>query len=259
MVEPGESPHEMMDELLANLYGFYAGRARSMPGAQVEEGEGLLLINSGLPNPELNIAFLTEDLPDPAAAVGRAREFLGGTGFWRFEAPVDATNAFGPSLEQAGLTEKETRPALTLVPERAAFEGPPDGFQVIEVESPAQRRQFYETLSLGFMGRPLPPGLQVERAQFEGATPYLGLFRGVPVATSLLYTHEGIAGIYAVTTLESSRGKGFGRAISEAAVHHGFRRGCDIAFLQTTEMARRVYEAIGFKHAFDHTVWRTPA
>lgn len=247
------------EDLLANLYGFYSARAHAVPGARVVEEEGLLLIDTRLPNRELNIGFVTGPVRNPHAAVRKAHRFMGGSRFWRFEAPLALAPDFASSLEEAGLTEMEVRPAFTLTPDEASLVEVPPGFEAIEVTSPAGRRQFYETVSLGFSGRPLPPSVPAERLELASGTPFLGRLRGEPIATAFLFVHRGVAGLYAVSTIENARRKGYGRAISEAAVQHGFRLGCTVAFLQSTEMATGVYESIGFRRNFEHAVWRTPA
>jgi ribosomal protein S18 acetylase RimI-like enzyme len=54
-------------------------------------------------------------------------------------------------------------------------------------------------------------------------------------------------GIYNVTTLERARRQGLGTALTAVHVHNALARGCQTASLQSTEMAERVYTAVGFR------------
>jgi ribosomal protein S18 acetylase RimI-like enzyme len=67
-----------------------------------------------------------------------------------------------------------------------------------------------------------------------------------PVAGAAAILADGVAGIYAVGTVESARGRGFGQAVSWGALEAGVEAGCDVAVLQSTEMAVSVYARMGF-------------
>lgn len=72
---------------------------------------------------------------------------------------------------------------------------------------------------------------------------------GVPAATATLVTVEGVAAIYGVGTLVAHRCKGLGRAVTLAALHEGERRGCDLAFLNPSDLGYGTYAALGFEDA----------
>ena len=76
---------------------------------------------------------------------------------------------------------------------------------------------------------------------------FVGRVGGEPVCTSLLFTSGRIAGIYWVGTVPEHRGRGFGAAVTWAAVEAGRQRGCVLASLQASEAGRRVYEGMGFE------------
>ena len=54
-------------------------------------------------------------------------------------------------------------------------------------------------------------------------------------------------GIYNVSTLERARRRGLGTAMTALLVHDAVARGCRTASLQSTEMAERIYAAVGFR------------
>ena len=70
---------------------------------------------------------------------------------------------------------------------------------------------------------------------------------GENVATAMAFDHEGDCGIYNTGTLAHARGRGLATALIALHVHDARARGCQTASLQSTEMAERVYAAVGFR------------
>jgi len=75
----------------------------------------------------------------------------------------------------------------------------------------------------------------------------LGLLDGKPVATGALLIHKGVAGIYAVATMEEARGRGIGTAVTRELLLAAKDSGCDFAVLQASKMGLPVYEKLGFR------------
>ena len=74
---------------------------------------------------------------------------------------------------------------------------------------------------------------------------FVGYVEGAPVAAAVYVTH-GVAGIGWVGTVPEYRGRGFGEAVTWAAIREGFRRGGAFANLQASPMGRPIYERMGF-------------
>ncbi len=70
---------------------------------------------------------------------------------------------------------------------------------------------------------------------------------GERVSTGIALDHDGDCGIYNVGTREHARRRGLGTAVTARLAHDAAARGCDTASLQSTEMAERVYAAVGFR------------
>jgi GNAT superfamily N-acetyltransferase len=70
---------------------------------------------------------------------------------------------------------------------------------------------------------------------------------GEIVAAALAYDFGDDCGIYNVSTVERARRRGLGTALTTAQVHDALARGCQTASLQSTQMAERVYAAVGFR------------
>ena len=67
------------------------------------------------------------------------------------------------------------------------------------------------------------------------------------IATGLAFDLGGDCGIYNVSTLERARRRGLGTAVTARLVHDAAERGRRTATLQSTEIAERVYAAVGFR------------
>ena len=70
---------------------------------------------------------------------------------------------------------------------------------------------------------------------------------GEMVAAALAYDFAGDSGIYNVGTVEKARRRGLGTALTAAQVYDACDRGGRTASLQSTQMAERVYAAVGFR------------
>jgi GNAT superfamily N-acetyltransferase len=113
------------------------------------------------------------------------------------------------------------------------------------------------------------PGVELERADWSEYLRYLRGFDlpaallagtdpsafhvvaarvgGETVATGLAFDHDGDCGVFNVSTLEASRRRGLGTALTARLLHDAVERGCSTASLQSTPMAERVYAAVGFR------------
>jgi GNAT superfamily N-acetyltransferase len=70
---------------------------------------------------------------------------------------------------------------------------------------------------------------------------------GENVATAIAFDHDGDCGVFNMSTVEGTRRRGLGTALTARHVHDAVERGCSTASLQSTPMAERVYTAAGFR------------
>ncbi len=69
---------------------------------------------------------------------------------------------------------------------------------------------------------------------------------GKPVACSMVYFSDGVAGIYTVGTLADARRKGFGEKVMHSCLAAAVEAGYDAAILHATKMGVLLYEKMGF-------------
>lgn len=104
--------------------------------------------------------------------------------------------------------------------------------------------------SVGARKEDIATMLRVEQNRCDAPgqlTRFAAFSDGEIVGTSELFVHEGIAGIYLVTTQESHRCRGIGTALTHAACMAGLERGLDVATLQATSSGYPVYKKLGFE------------
>jgi GNAT superfamily N-acetyltransferase len=76
---------------------------------------------------------------------------------------------------------------------------------------------------------------------------YLAFLCEKPVATSMLFTSAGIAGLYLISTLPEHRNRGIGKTITLAPLHTAEKMGFKIGGLFATQLGEMIYGRLGFK------------
>ncbi|MEU5960475.1 GNAT family N-acetyltransferase [Micromonospora parva] len=80
----------------------------------------------------------------------------------------------------------------------------------------------------------------------DGVTGYLAEESGRPIGTALGISAPGVVGVFNIGVVPSARGRGLGRALTEAVLRDGVAAGADVAYLHSTPMGRQLYESMGF-------------
>ncbi len=233
-------------------------QASCIVGAQVLEYDGMVLMATYLKTGSLNPALVELAPRNPAQAVDwverrRAELGLHGNGF-------DLRAGEFPELEDE-LSGRGYRPAL----HRAgmALEGPlphapaAPGLEVVRVHDTKSLQDWRHVQSLGF-GIPAEivnlfvpdTALGVPELKF-----FIGYAGGWPVTTAVASAVAGTVGIFGVATDPTMRNRGYGTAVTHAALRVRDAVGSDLAWLMATDHGRSIYTAMGFRDIREWVIW----
>jgi hypothetical protein len=245
----------MLPILEQDTYGFWADFSRR-PGGESGVDGGAVWWRSGVPHVTYNgVAGVAADLD---AAFARLRR-------WGLPARWSLSSASTPdwyeeALEKRGLKLYDEWPGM--VARIEDLPGPDPGDATVEVvRSAAQSEEWADVMCDAF-------GVPAETAAFmreAHAWPHMhqaGLLyllvriAGEAVATGLLRSAAGAAGIYGITVRRGFQRRGLGTLATLVTVQEGARRGARIAILQATKEGFPVYEKLGFQAITSFRAWR---
>jgi GNAT superfamily N-acetyltransferase len=208
----------------------------------------------GLPVQSLNWGFLKPPYEDLGPTAEAVRAYFTGRKLPFQLTFRDAERAPARALEAAGWRRRaDPTPGMALAMP-ASIPAPPAPLAIEEVRSPGQLAAFREAAFRGF-GYPVAAAkifLNERLLGVPGVRLYAGRVAGEVVATSALIATGAVGGIYWVATLEEQRGRGYGEALTWAAVAGGREAGCRVASLQASQLGRPVYARMGFAHVLDY-------
>lgn len=224
---------------------------RILPDSKVVREEGFLRLVTGQAHPFGNFACITR--PADVATVRAAIVPLEACG-----APA-ASFLTGPAsddtereLASRGFVRHGGMPAMGVEIERLPTPVLAPGCRFDRVTRARDRAAWAEVFARGY-GLPHRLGeifghAIADDARAESSLQYFWVTRDdVPIATSILYLHQGLAGIYAVATVPEERGKGLGAYVTSEPLRRASSLGYRVGILQASEDGHPVYRRIGFR------------
>lgn len=223
---------------------------RIMPGPGVEIAPRFIRLITGEPHPFGNFACCNH--PVDAATTRAAIEPL-----LRCSAPA-AVFFTGPVpdpvvkvLADAGFERHGGMPTMAIDIDTLAATALPDGHTIERVSDAAQRDTWADAFARGYelparVGAAFAGGIDGDDRTDAPVQCFWILHKGEPVATSFVYLHEGVAGIYGVATLPDHRGKGLGAHATAHPLRIAHQLGYRVGILQASEVGAPVYTRIGF-------------
>ena len=165
--------------------------------------------------------------------------------------------AVGRAVEGHGLVvDPRPTPVLVLdpIPDRPAATRPA-GLE-IRIGGADLHEDFHATLASGHVFRELFGERLMADDRVIAA---VGYEAGVPVSCAAAIRSGSTVGIYAVGTIESARRRGYGRAVTWAAIDAG-RSSWDgaVAILQSSDLGLSVYESLGFETVGHYVEYARP-
>jgi GNAT superfamily N-acetyltransferase len=236
-----------------------------LPGATLDEYDDALVVRTnvtlpffnGVPRAALRESDAEERIREIAAPFRERR-----IPFRYWITPSSAPANLVPLLMANGFRHVYDAPGMAIeldsLPEQKAI----PGFTIRRVENAEELWAWARIFGTGF-SRPEAewPAWHSTYSAFGFDGPwrhFVGFLDGEPVATTSIIVGPEIGGIYHVVTLPPARGRGIGAAVTLAGLHAARDAGCRAAGLQSSEMAFRVYESLGFRKCCDLSVydWR---
>lgn len=143
---------------------------------------------------------------------------------------------------------------------------PPRELRIRRVATAADLEAWFEAASPGARGPDDPPSVDCNRLFIRSLAVALdpaialvtGFLDGGPVASSALSIVDGVAEISAVATRPDVRWRGYGTALTWAAIAEGAERG-PAAALRASAMAVPLYRAMGFHPVGAFRAYAAPA
>lgn len=221
------------------------------------------------------VGFTRQDMAGPgfnfAAAVGPpvalarvlelgAAFFAGPSGGYGVLVEADAGHPVEAEIKARGWAVAEEEPAFVL-PTIPPTPPVPPGFSVRRADDAAGGRAYCETVGAVF-GAPPEGWESLAPSPASMADPDLAYLVGYhesrAVAAAVMLACGPTAVVAGVATLPEYRRRGFGTAITAAALAAGAERGCTSAALRSGPMALSLYQKMGFRPAGVHRTYAVP-
>ena len=214
-----------------------------------------LVIDAGVDEPRFNAAVPAEVILDIPAAIDLADNWFLARGVpFRFHLR-NTDEALLQEVRQRGFQEVDSEPAMSLSLDRWTPAAAP-GIEIRQAISDADIRRYAQVD--GPAWHEITEGIARTARSFPDFELFMGEVDGEAVATSMAVITGDIVGIFNVQAQPRVRGRGFGTALTAAAMEAGRRRGARTAALQATEMGFGVYRAMGFEERFRYIILARP-
>jgi GNAT superfamily N-acetyltransferase len=248
---------EIAERIASGMVAFWQDRVRHLPGHVIHEVDGVVACLTGLDDDEQNTALVEREPEDAAATFAEAERVFRAHGR---SLGVDVERGRHPDVDAAlramGLEMVATRPAMAMRVQDVDPAQVPDGVEMVRVTEPGWLAELVEVEIGAFeTDRAVAEGLLApSQLSLPNVRLYAAFADGRAVAQAVTNTHGGAVGVFGVATLPGYRRRGIGTAITAFAIDD-VRDEADLAWLQSTEKGRPLYERMGFRPLSDWDVW----
>ncbi|MDT0479419.1 GNAT family N-acetyltransferase [Streptomyces doebereineriae] len=235
---------KVIAQQLANAREFWLGY-----GAEGRRRSGLFMYRSGVADAQLN-GVVTFSGGSFKSALEEAETAFSGLPWLWWVGPDSRPGVVG-DLESHRFSHVGSMPVMAIRLDRVRRPSPTPSLEVNVVEDAAELAEWVRCWTWAFgMDTDLTAKiLRIEAARPESPgrlTRFAARLDGRIVGTAALYSSQGVAGVYVVSTLKEHRGRGIGMQLTAAALQAGHEQGLSIGTLQASSLGLRVYERMGF-------------
>ncbi|MGH2585566.1 MAG: GNAT family N-acetyltransferase [Dehalococcoidia bacterium] len=239
---------------------------RYQPGGRYAVEEGVRLIDWGDVAPGGNVAVALGDAPPLARVLAIADAFFAGRpGGYGVRVDGGSGQPIEAELQARGWQGAEDSPSMVITPV-PTVPAPPAELTIRRVITAEDLEEWFHAASPGARGPDHPPEVDFNRLFIPSLAvahdPAIALFTGYlnerPVASSGTFITDDVAEVAAVATWPEVRRRGYGTALTWAAIAEGMARGCESAALRASALGKPVYAAMGFTYVCTFRTYSPP-
>lgn len=248
------------ERIAEGMVAFWRDRVRHLDGHAIHDVDGVVVCLSNLPDDAQNVALIEREPVDVGAALAEARDVFDAHGR---NVGFDLERGRHPNVESElradGLEVLVRQPAMAVRLEDVETPQVPEGVEIVRATEPGLLAELVEVEVGAFeTDRAVAEGLlSPSQLTFPNVRFYAAILGGRAVSQAMTNTHRGAVGVFGVATLPGFRRRGIGTAITAFAIDD-VRGVAHLAWLQSTEMGRSTYEAMGFQPVAEWQVWARP-
>lgn len=237
-------------------YVFSLGRIAKLGASASAETVGpWLCIDAGLGESAFNIALLVGRVSGSASsALHAAERWFSDRGVnSRFDLRSWGDAELIAAAALAGYYHWWTEPALLLepIPERFPY---PARFESRLLASASDVAAYSRLDAEEHSDHALQASMAETAIAMPGCQLLIGLCDGLPVARSMAVTTGEVVGVHNVYVPPSQRGRGYGAAVTAAAILAGREAGAAAACLEASELGLPVYQKMGFQKLGEYVI-----
>lgn len=235
---------KVIAQQLANAREFWLGY-----GVEGRRRSGHFMYRSGVADAQLN-GVVSLAGGSFKSALQEAESVFSGLPWLWWVGPDSRPGVVG-DLESHQFSEVGSMPVMAVRLDRVRRPSPTAGLEVRVVDDPAGLADWVRcwTWAFGIDTDLTAKILTVEAVRPESSprlVRFAGWLDGRLVGTAALYSSQGVAGVYVVSTVKERRGQGIGTQLTAAALQAGREQGLSIGTLQASSLGLPVYERMGF-------------
>jgi GNAT superfamily N-acetyltransferase len=245
----------VLDRMLANFVVHNSQLQQATPGMTVLRSDDLVIANGAVGDETFNqivaARFTAANVDSRIAETVALVKDIGQPFAWRVD-PTSTPDSLADRIAAAGFPAQLTEPGMAAELASLPALTVPLGLEIRRVTTSAELADYAAIVAANW--DPPAPGViefysRAEAAVLDPACLaryFVGYHEGVAVCTTEVTLAEGVAGVYGVSTLKAHRRKGFGAAVTLAALHEARNEGYATAVLQASPDGEPVYRKLGF-------------